>query len=300
MITALGKKESLLVVAATLALLVFAAAAWLVAGATAALLTLPVACAAAVIAVVLDSHRRMTEESRKYRREANTRRDQDYRQVEALLSVFFTIRPIRPLPETRLWAASPDLLKRIIDIVLREKPRVVLEASSGVSTVVIGYCLRQLGAGRVVSLEHDEKYATATRRLVEAHGLDDVATVLHSPLTPTEIDGRSWLWYDTRQLGGVDAVDVFVIDGPPADTQELARYPALPIIYPRLREGGVVLMDDGQRRDEKVIVARWQQEFPGLDAEYLELEKGAFLLHKKPGAGFRAMAGAGTAHSTAS
>src|SRR5262249_34784759 len=149
----------------------------------------------------------------------------DYRQLEAFVSLLFTLQPSRPLPQTRGWAASPDLLTTITEVIFREKPGLVLEAGSGVSTLVIAYGLREVGAGKVVALEHDAHYAGRSQRLLAFHGLEDIATIVYAPLQGYEHQEQRWLWYDLAGVPLEQPIDLLVIDGPPGEVQPLARYP---------------------------------------------------------------------------
>ncbi|MFM2311952.1 MAG: hypothetical protein RLZZ04_1228 [Cyanobacteriota bacterium] len=200
-------------------------------------------------------------------------------QIESLFSIFATLNPQFPLPSTRGWAASPDLLKEIISLIHRQKPQLVVEASSGVSTLIIAYCLQRLGTGKLISLEHEEKFAQLTQNNLSLHGLDDVATVIHAPLVEVEINGTKWLWYDLTKVEIPEAIDLLIVDGPPGTTQKLARYPALPMLHNKLSQDAMVLLDDGARSDEAKIVEQWMEELNMSHSEYLPLEKGAYLIH---------------------
>jgi predicted O-methyltransferase YrrM len=157
-----------------------------------------------------------------------------------------------------------------------------VEAGSGVSTLIAGYCLKQLGGGRIVSLDHAEAYAEITQDRVRQHGLEDHASVRYAPLRPFAIGGHSWLWYDVQPIEDLESIDMLIIDGPPWDTQALARYPALPILFGRLSRNAVILMDDGFRQDEQEIVDRWRQHFEAFVAERIDTEKGAVILRRRP------------------
>ena len=65
-------------------------------------------------------------------------------------------------------------------------------------------------------------------------------------------------------LAGIQAVDLLLVDGPPAYRPEiaLARYPAGPYFAPRLSQRCAVFLDDAGREGEqaKAIAGRWQQE----------------------------------------
>ena len=76
-------------------------------------------------------------------------------------------------------------------------------------------------------------------------------------------------------------IDLLVVDGPPGNIQSLSRYPALPLLYRHLSDRSIVILDDGHRDDEKKIVALWEKEFSNLSPEFLDLEKGAYIIRMK-------------------
>lgn len=204
--------------------------------------------------------------------------DNALRQMEALLAIYSAIQPAFPLPHTRGWAASPDLLKKIMETIFLEKPQLVVELGGGASSIIIAYCLKQIGAGRLVTLDHDHKYAELCRRQIAAHGLDDIATIILAPLKKRDINGQTWLWYDCDGMQIDKPIDLLVVDGPPVATQSMARYPALPLLLPKLSPSVTIIMDDGVRDDEKQVIERWKEEIEGLTCTYYNLEKGAFLI----------------------
>ncbi len=215
---------------------------------------------------------------------AEKSRENHYRQIEALFSIFSNIKPNYPLPDTRGWAASPDFLKKLLEVIYCEKPKFVVEASSGVSTLIIAYCLKQIGSGKVISLDHDAKYAKASEDMISLHGLEEIAQVVHAPITEIKVNGNKWLWYNTKYLKIDMPIDLLVIDGPPGDTQKLARYAALPVLFKHLPDESTVILDDGARKDEKEIVEMWKKELECISYDFLSFEKGAFLIkkHAKP------------------
>jgi predicted O-methyltransferase YrrM len=210
----------------------------------------------------------------------SAQRRQDYRQIEALFSIFSLLKLNHPLPSMREWAISPDLAALIISLVHEHKPKLVVEASSGISTLVVAYCLQQIGEGSVISLEHEAQYADASRDQVGRHGLQNIAKVIHAPLVPVTIADQTWQWYDIAPHRAIlQPIDLLIIDGPPGDLQHQSRYPVLPLLFDALSENAVVVLDDGDRVDEQAIVARWQQDFPSIQVQRITNEKGAFVLH---------------------
>ncbi|MBJ7310846.1 class I SAM-dependent methyltransferase [Rugamonas sp. CCM 8940] len=203
-----------------------------------------------------------------------------FRQIEALQALYIDLDLRHSLPGTRGWAASPDFLLELARHALAERPAVVVECSSGTSTLVLARCMQLNGAGKVYSLEHEPRYAEQTRQQLRRHGLADWAEVIDAELLPQAIDGQNWPWYATTGLPAGLAIALLVIDGPPQATGALARYPAGPALFPRLAPRASVFLDDAGRADEQAILRRWRVEFPELQQSSRPCEKGCAVLSR--------------------
>jgi predicted O-methyltransferase YrrM len=201
-----------------------------------------------------------------------------YRQIEALTALYRQIEPRYPLPPMRLWVISPDFAVLLAGVIQQHRPTVIVELGSGTSTLISAYSLEKIEAGRVIAFEHMDEFAQGTRRSLNEHGLE--AQVIHAPLRPLTLPEGTWQWYDTRAMNSLPAIDLLVVDGPPDGTQKLARYPALPILYDRLADGALILVDDFIREDEHEMVNRWLEEYPLDVVATYGNEKGAALLRK--------------------
>lgn len=201
-----------------------------------------------------------------------------YQQTEAILGLNALLRPALPLPATRSWAAAPDLLREVALHCLTRPVNLAVEAGSGVSTLVMAYCMQRKGHGRVIALEHEAAYAERTRQLLANHGVSAYATVIHAPLVQRTIEGRAWQWYDLRGIDFGAPIDLLLVDGPPDTTQHLARWPALPVLHERLATGATVFLDDGDRADERETARRWKERYPSASLEQLPLEGGVWVL----------------------
>lgn len=192
------------------------------------------------------------------------------------------IRPLLgeiPLDFTR-WSADPVLVHNAVRLLVDTRPGLVFECGSGSSTVVLARCLRALGRGRLISLEHDPLYAARSRELLQLHGVDDLATVVTAPLGRREAYGRKLQWYGTEYEALLtDPIDVLLVDGPPGTSSPRARFPAIPLLKPHLAPNCSILLDDGDRPDERAIARDWANE---LDATltYLEGGRGGWLLRR--------------------
>lgn len=203
-----------------------------------------------------------------------------YQQLEALISITSLLPLRQPLPPMRGWAISPDFGVLMISEILNNKPRVVLELGSGVSTLLIAYGLEKNGHGRVISFDHDSKFCEQSRTRIREHRLDNIAEVVHVPLREVQLNQESWDWYDAAHIDPDIKIDLLVIDGPPGQIQNISRYPALPLLYRYLSDDVVILLDDAGRPDEKVILDMWAREFPDFEHEYIPAEKGAAVLRR--------------------
>lgn len=189
-----------------------------------------------------------------------------------------------PMPFGGSWALTPDAAAILAREVAIRRPGVIVELGSGVSTVMVGRLLQQLGAGKLISLDHDTDWAAETRRHIAASGLQDFVEVYDAPLRRQEFDGREYEWYTLPdQLGDIEQIDMITVDGPPqsADTGILSRYPALPAFAGKLSARAVIYIDDARRDTEKAMVERWLENYPGWKSRMIETIPGTCLLEKQ-------------------
>ncbi len=201
-----------------------------------------------------------------------------YRQLEAYTTLVHCLQPKMPLPNLRGWSASPDFLAFVTEKVLTREPTLVLEYGSGTSTVVIAYCLKRIGAGRLVTVEHDKAYADQTKATLRAHDLEPWAEVKLAPLVKRRIGDQQWLWYDFDLNTLSASLDMLIVDGPPHHVQRLARYPAFPVTASKFSQDWILIMDDGSRESEQAIVKLWDEADTEISCRYVDLERGCFVI----------------------
>lgn len=209
-----------------------------------------------------------------------TQRDQT-REVEALLQLFRGFEPRVPMPSSGRWAMNPTDLLELLFLIDRKRPQTVLELGGGTSSVWIAYALEKSG-GRIVSVDHERRFADRTRALLAAHGLEGVAEVRDAPLRPLRLAGEEFQWYDTQVLDDVVDVDFLVVDGPPGSVGPDARYPAFPVLEPKLAATATLVLDDADRPDEQDVVRRWTDAFPGLVRDLEIVGKQAVFAYSRP------------------
>lgn len=200
--------------------------------------------------------------------------------LQTLVGLYHVLPFRAPLPVLDAWSATPDLLALIADLIAEHRPGCVVECGSGTSTLVAAYALQANDAGRIVSLDHEDRFASRTRDLLRRHALENTADVRYAPLTSISQAGDATVWYDPSAWDDLTDIDLLVVDGPPTFENGEARFPALPLLYDRLAPGAVVVVDDADRPGEQAVVQRWREQFPDLDVTHLPLTKGAYVMRK--------------------
>jgi predicted O-methyltransferase YrrM len=147
----------------------------------------------------------------------------------------------------------------------RVKPRKILEAGSGISTVVFAAYARATASRSeavplVVSLEHDCRWADATREMLSNDGLSPYARVINAPIGTLDLFGHSLLGYsvpprDLADIVGDAGFDFLLIDGPPAHA--IGRLGSLLVVMDCLLPGATVILDDALRDHERECWHRW-------------------------------------------
>ena len=188
------------------------------------------------------------------------------REIESLHQLYGGFAPRAPMPSSGHWALNPTDLLALLHLVERRRPALVVELGSGTSTLWLAYALERIG-GRIVSLDHDPRYAAKTREMLRAHGLDAVAEVRDAPLRQITVRDAEFDWYDVSAVTDLKDIDLLLVDGPPGSIGPLSRYPALTVLRPRLAPGATVVLDDFGREDERETLRRWVSEDGTLTVE---------------------------------
>ena len=206
---------------------------------------------------------------------ANKRRDSVVTQLSAILGLYRRFEPVAPFPPFGGWAIGGECAHLLVSVVLIKRPVSIVEAGSGLSTLLMAHALESLGGdGHVVSLEHDKLWLEKSQAMVDEHGLSSRVRIVHAPIVDVRLGEDVFPWYDLSSADLPDSIDLLFIDGPPESTGPLARYPALPLLFERLPVGASVVMDDASREGERAAVQRWETEFPGLEVRFHNDSKG--------------------------
>ena len=182
-------------------------------------------------------------------------------EMSALANLYAIFDPDGEVPVLGGFAASPQTILRLTSLAM-ELPGdgLIVECGSGASTVWLSFACQRAGHGRVVALEHNERYAEATRDALARHGLTSFGEVRVAPLEPFTLGEDSYDWYSRKQWDDLDGIDLLFVDGPPGSVGPRSRYPAFPLLAHALSEGAVVALDDIHRDAEARIGTDWLNE----------------------------------------
>jgi hypothetical protein len=206
---------------------------------------------------------------------------QTFRQLEALQNLSAVLPATDVLPATRGWAASPDLLAVLVDLVITQRPSLVVECGSGASTLWLALAMRRFEVnGKIISLDHDLAFGGTTRDFLARHDVRDLAEVRDAPLETFRLDGETYSWYARRAWEDLTGIDLLVVDGPPTATGHRARYPALPLLGGSLSPAATIVLDDLVLPDMQEVLRLWLDAYPDFGSEILPLEKQAAVLHR--------------------
>ena len=193
-----------------------------------------------------------------------------YRQTEAFIQLSNLMQFKSAIPPTRSWAASPDLLLLISETVKKNKPALVVELGSGVSTLV---CAKS-GARKVISIDNSEQYGGKTRDLLKEHKVRGVEIRI-APLRPYANGSE---WYEVSALKELKKIDLLIVDGPPGSKNPEARYPALREFKDKLSAKAIVIIDDVNRDGERKLAEDFAKALPNHTLTILDHEKGTAII----------------------
>jgi predicted O-methyltransferase YrrM len=214
------------------------------------------------------------KQTRKNSRELKISTREDYRQSEFYAQLLHLLNLDAPIPPTRGWAASPDVLLTLVESARSSEVRTIVDLGSGVSTLVLA---KSSPRARVVSIDNSGEYAAKTRQLLDNHKVSNVDLRV-APLTP-HTSGVSW--YDSSALSDLAEIDLLFIDGPPATEDGQARHPALDELVKKLSPKAIVVLDDAGRDGEKELAQKFAAALPNHVLEFLNHEKGTAVIRPK-------------------
>ncbi|HJQ92338.1 MAG TPA: hypothetical protein VJ950_11570, partial [Acidimicrobiia bacterium] len=134
-------------------------------------------------------------------RRAARYRDHVLAQLSGVIGVYSVLKPTIPYPPFGGWAIGGDCAQRLVSHILASRPTWILEAGSGLSTILAAQSLELLGGeGRVISFEHEAQWLERSTTLVAEHGMSHRSEIFYTPLIDVTIQGEEFRWYDLSRV----------------------------------------------------------------------------------------------------
>lgn len=171
-------------------------------------------------------------------------------------------------------AASYGLMYLLVRTIREFPMKNIVELGAGETTRL----LDALGKGaalsaNVVSIEHNPDWA---KRLSAQVGHE----ILTANLIPRRIDEIAFTGYDLSAVRKMQAVDLLVVDGPPAACEDnmFARLGAVDLVDLLDENGFVVILDDTERAGEMVLAERMEAR---IHERRIDFKKGQLISSKR-------------------
>lgn len=165
--------------------------------------------------------------------------------------------------------SAVDVCLRTIANYSAETQGPILECGSGLSTLMMAVLAGRRGVS-IYSLEHHPQYFQRVKLLLERLDVPNVKLILAPLRSFGDFD-----WYDVTTSSLPSDFRLVVCDGPPSDTKG-GRYGLMPVMFSHIATDAILLLDDVDRTDEKVILDRWTREY-GLTSEDELIGKGTSI-----------------------
>ncbi|GAB1642609.1 class I SAM-dependent methyltransferase [Krasilnikovia sp. MM14-A1259] len=165
-------------------------------------------------------------------------------EAEAAYQVHRQVTPRAPMPFSADTGGSAADLLGLLHLVRTRRPAMAVTLGAGSAAVWLAYAVEAAG-GHLVAVEHDRDTAEQVRALAAAHGMAQVAEVIHAPLSDSRPGSDTAGWYEWTALSELRDVDLLVVDGPAEMSAPRRVGAALRVFGPRLTGDAVVVVDDG-------------------------------------------------------
>lgn len=206
----------------------------------------------------------------------------EIRQDKTIEKINNFLQPELPLPFHKLWAVLPDFVSTLLELIKTSKPSIVAECGSGLSTLVLGYLVKNNTIKQCIAIEHERQFYESTKEELIAHGLDKHVNLIYAPLTKVTINKKDWLWYSPDSIKArVHQIDLLLVDGPHGQIQKYSRYPAIPILKRYFTKKTVIILDDSHRPDEQKIIGRWLRENPEFQVKRMNTSNGMAIIEQR-------------------
>lgn len=164
------------------------------------------------------------------------------------------------------WAISPSTITHVLNDIVVNDRRSIIEFGSGTSTLYIAKLLKTNKVeASFFSVESNAEWGAKIKRQLELLELTGYVTIINAPIKSVDKKltlGAQTVWYDVdilnESLKMVPNFDLVLVDGPFGGLTPNARFSAVPYLKDKLARTYAVFLDDIDRKDEQFILKNWQ------------------------------------------
>lgn len=160
------------------------------------------------------------------------------------------------------WTLDADSMLFLWQRLQAEKPKVIVECGSGVSTLLFArYLSLYQPDGVLLSLEQSAEETKVAQDRLEKHGLAKFVKMYHAPMVSEE---RGYNLNGVETWPGMQRFDWILVDGPAGNN--LVRYYTIADMQKLANPGARWFLDDSFRDNELNVLSKWA-ELPGVKVE---------------------------------
>lgn len=159
------------------------------------------------------------------------------------------------------WRIGEQNFRYVVDLISQNQADNMYEFGSGASSIRLS---KALPKSTITSIEHDLHYFKQAKALKKKYQeITGSLSIEHRPLKWQFVGGAPFITYfKMKLLSNCDVVDVVIVDGPPYWTRR-GREACLYQVFPVLKKGGLIFLDDIHREREQIILHNWLETYPG-------------------------------------
>lgn len=179
-------------------------------------------------------------------------------------------------------ALRPFCMAYILNEIIINKRKSVIEFGSGISTILIARLIKENELPvSFVSVEHNIEWIEVLNKQLKKENLTDFVKIEHINLVDQNTEIGKVLSYDSKRVLNIIAgnkYDLIIVDGPPANKREIrySRYPVFFNFRNNLFNDYCLIIDDANRKGEKEIINRYRNTYTKLEFSLVGKTLGVF------------------------
>ncbi|MEO8773219.1 MAG: hypothetical protein ABI371_02710 [Gelidibacter sp.] len=164
------------------------------------------------------------------------------------------------------WAMSPSTIAHVLNDIIVNDRKSIIEFGSGASTLYIAKLLKSNKIeASFFSVESNSDWADKIKKQLELLDLSSYVTIINAPIKSIDTSfalGEQKVWYAIETLNDslktAPYFDLVLVDGPFGGLTFNSRFSAIPYLKDKLAKTYAVFLDDIDRDDEKDILKNWE------------------------------------------